>query len=210
MKYNNRYIVFDVETGGLTSKTKKALIDIALTEVAMVVVDNESLEILSEDSWLIQKYDDDLIYDKGAEKVSGITPQMLIDEGLPIDEVYSNILNVLKSNKLGRQKPILVVHNSGFDMSFIEPLFQLFKDDLWKHIDSVEDTMVWARKKYIEKPGFKLAQVADYCGLDLVQAHRALPDTVTTAKVWIHFMKCLRGEGSGEVKEVRFREKFKF
>jgi DNA polymerase III epsilon subunit-like protein len=54
MKYNHRFLVLDTETGGLLSKGKEATIDIALTEIGVVVVDSESLEIINEHSWLIK------------------------------------------------------------------------------------------------------------------------------------------------------------
>jgi len=211
MKYNYNFIVLDTETGGLPSKTKLATIDIALTEVAVVVIDNESLEVTHKDSWLMKPYDDSCEYNPRAAEVSGITKQMCKVEGLEIEQVYKNLLKVLKANKKGRLKPIMVMQNKGFDIPFIENLFAIFNDNFHNYIECVEDTLEWGRYKWIEKPNFKLGSLADYCGLDLVQAHRALPDTVMTAKIWIHFMKCLRGEGQ-EVQEesVAYRENFKF
>lgn len=210
-KYNNRFIALDCETGGLPKSGKIATVDVALTEVALVTVENEKLDIISQDSWLIAPYDDNLIYDKGAEKVSGISKEMCKKEGLPIEKVYQNILGVLKDNKLGKNKPILIMQNKSFDTPFIENLFQIFGDDLWKHIERVEDTLHWARYRWIEKPKFNLGSIAEYCELDLVQAHRALQDTLITAKIWINFMKSLRGENQlTQKEEVKFREKFKF
>lgn len=210
-KYNNRFIALDTETGGLPKKGQMATIDIALTEVALVTVENEKLEIISQGSWLITPYDDNLIYDKGAEKVSGISKEMCKKEGLPIEEVYQNIKGVLEKNKLGRNKPILIMQNKSFDTPFIENLFKIFGDDLYKYIERIEDTLHFARYKWIEKPKFNLGSIAEYCELDLVQAHRALPDTIVTAKIWIHFMKSLRGENQSiQKEEVKFREKFKF
>lgn len=210
-KYNNRFIALDTETGGLPKNGKMATIDIALTEAALVTIGNEKLDILSSNSWLIKPYDDNLIYDKGAEKVSGISKEMCEKEGLPIEEVYQNILGVLKDNKLGKNKPILIMQNKSFDTPFIENLFQIFGDDLWKYIERIEDTMHWARYLWVEKPKFNLGSIAEYCELDLVQAHRAEADTLITAKIWIHFIKRLRGENQSTQKvEVKFREKFKF
>lgn len=212
-KYNHRFIAIDSETGGLPSKTKKtvATIDIALTELAMVVIDNETLEILDKQSWLIKPYDPSLIFDKGAEQVSGISKAMCEADGLDLEIVYKAFLKVLKENKIGSKKPILVMQNKGFDTPFLENMFILFGDKLDRYITRVEDTLEWARYKWIEKPKFNLGSIADYCGLEIEQAHRALPDTVLTAEIWIHFMKCLRGEGSSTTeKESTYRENFKF
>ena len=208
-KYVNRFIAIDNETGGLLKKGVHATIDVALTETAAVVVDNESLEIIGEHSWLIQPYDDGLIYEKGAEIASGISRQMCEESGVGIDIVYEGLKKVLVDNKVGRNKPIIVMQNRDFDSPFIENLFKIFGDDFFKYIERIEDTLHWGHYKWVEKPNFKLGSLAEYCGIDLVQAHRALPDTVTTAKVWVHYMKCLRGGGSVEQKES-FREGFRF
>jgi len=214
MKYEQNFIVMDTETGGLPTMLKKqATIEVALTEVAIVVVDNKSLEIIRKDSWLIKPYDTELIYDKGAEIASGISKKMCETDGVDIKEVYTQLKTAFIKGKSGNNKPILVFHNKSFDTPFIENLFKLFDDDLWKWISRIEDTMEWCRLKWVEKPNFKLGGCASYMGLDLVQAHRALPDTIITAKIWINLIKALRNESSEVVKETklkRFRDHFKF
>jgi DNA polymerase III epsilon subunit-like protein len=208
-KYEYNFIAVDTETGGLISKSKKALVDVALTEVAMVVISND-LEIVHKDSWLVKPYDHDTEYTSKAAEVSGITIEMLEKEGIDIQDVYQNVRKVLEKNKKGRLKPIIIFQNKPFDLPFLENLFIIFNDDFHKYIDRVEDTLDWARLKWPEKPKYNLASIADYCGLDLTDAHRALPDTIITAQIFIHFMKCLRGEGSGQQSVNKFREGFKF
>jgi DNA polymerase III epsilon subunit-like protein len=211
MKYDNRFLAVDTETGGLPSALKKmATIEVALTEIAVVAIDNEKLEMVSKDSWLIKPYDPNLIYDKFAEQASGISKEMCEKDGIELETVYKNFKEILQKNKKGKNLPIIIFHNKPFDTEFIENMFKLFDDDFYKYIDRIEDTMEFARLKWVEKPNFKLASVVQYCGLDHVQAHRALPDTIITAECWIHFMKCLRGEGQEQKKENKFRYKFKF
>jgi len=212
MRYDNAFIAIDTETGGLLSKIKKAVIDIALTEVALVTVENESLEIIDKQSWLVKPYDENVEYTPRAAEVSGISKQMCEKEGLDIELVYKNVLKVLKKAKMGSKKPIIIMQNKAFDTPFLENLFAIFGDDFNNHIDRIEDTLFWARYKWIEKPNYGLGSIAEYCGLDLVQAHRALPDTEMTAKIWIHFMKSLRNEigGSEQQSVEKFREGFKF
>ena len=112
MDYKNRFLISDVETGGLFSAKNPATISVALTEIAVITVDNEKLEILSKDSWLIKPYADDLIYNPKAAEVSGISKQMCEAEGLGIELIYENFKKILKDNKIGRQKPILIFHLS--------------------------------------------------------------------------------------------------
>lgn len=211
-RYDHTFIAMDTETGGLPNEKKgtQATIDIALTEVAMVAVDNESLRITDKDSWLIKPYSDDLIYDIGAEKASGISKSMCEKEGIELEEVYDNMRKFFKKHKNGRNKPIVVFHNKPFDTPFIENVFLLFKDDLYNYISRIECTLEWSRMKFIEKPKFNLGAVAEMFGLDHTQAHRALPDTIITAEVWIALLKCLRSEGSATQEKKKFRFSFKF
>lgn len=210
-KYENVFIAVDTETGGLPSKLKKEpTIEVALTEIAFVSVDNETLQIKEKQSYLIKPYAEDLIYEKGAEIASGISKQMCEEQGHPIEEVHMHFKHFLESNKKGRNKPILVLHNAPFDIPFLENLFKLFNDDLYEYIECVQDTLIWARMKWIEKPKFTLGAVAEYFGLDHVQAHRALPDTIITAQVWANMVKGLRNDAVSTEKEVKFRDTFRF
>ena len=77
--YKNTIFVCDVETGGLPSALKKrAVHEVALTEIAFVVLDNVSLERVDKKSWLIKPYHSDLIYDPKAAEVSNITKEMVL------------------------------------------------------------------------------------------------------------------------------------
>ena len=101
--------------------------------------------------------------------------------------------------------------NKKFDIPFLENMFQLFGDSFETYIEKVEDTLEWARYKWVETDtNYKLGSIAEKLELELTQAHRALPDTIITAKIWIEFMKSLRGEGSVEKEEVNHRKGFKF
>lgn len=212
MKYDSYYVTVDVETGGLPKQLKKkATLEVALTEVAFVVVSNPELEIVDKKSWLIKPYGKDTIYQEEAAKVSGITKQMLEKEGQEISQVFREICDFLKKYKKGNKLPIFVGHNlRNFDADFMIGLFEMFKTDISKFVDEdLEDTMEWMRKKFVEAPSFNLASCTQMANIDHVQAHRALPDTIATAKLWIYLLKCLRGEGV-ETKKKRFRDTFRF
>lgn len=211
-KYDNRFIVIDTETGGLLVKGKQATIDIALTEVALVTVDSELLEIIDKKSWLIKPYDDALIYSDGAAKVSGITKKLCKDEGLEIADVYKNIVEVFKQNMMGKKKPIVIMQNKRFDIPFMENLFAICSDKFTSYVNRIEDTMEWSRLKWPEEGKHSLGVISERCGLDHTQAHRALPDTIITAQVWIHFMQSLRGDisnSSEKSEKDKFRKGFK-
>ena len=213
MVYNNIYAICDTESGGLPKQLKKrATIEVALTEIALVMVSNPELEIIDKRSWLIKPYSKDLIYQDEAAKVSGITKQMCEAEGQDIEVVFKEMCDFVKKFKKGQRLPILVGHNlRAFDLEFIENLFEMFKIDPSKYFDeSVEDTVEWMRKKFVEAASFNLFSCTNMAGIDHVEAHRALPDTIATAKLWIYLMKSLRGSAVQEVKRKRFRDTFQF
>jgi DNA polymerase III epsilon subunit-like protein len=200
-KYDNKFIGVDFETGGLIGKGKEATIDIAITEVALVIVDSESLKITEKHSWLVKPYDDNLVYSPAAEKVSGISKKMCEDKGVDLEVVYKNICEVLKDNKMGSKKPIIVMQNKKFDTPFMKNMFLIFSDEFAKYIDRIEDTMEWSRIKWPEEGKHSLATIAERCGLEHVASHRAESDAIVTMKIWIHFMKSLRGSIGGNVEK---------
>lgn len=215
--YKNIIIACDVETGGLPSSLKKeATLEVALTEIAFVAIDLVTLEIVDKASWLIKPYSDDLIYDPQAAIASNITKEMCIKQGEDIGDVFKQIKAFLKKNKVGSKKQYLAGQNFiKFDFDFVKNLFVLHKEDIGKYFDEfIIDTMNWSRLRWPEEGKHNLDIITQRCELEHTQAHRALPDTVITAKVVIQFLKNLRGEGiatKGEVKEeVRFRDTFEF
>lgn len=211
MKYNNVYVVCDVETGGLPDKLKKeATLEVALTELAFVSVDAESLEIIDQKSWLFKPYKDDLIYEKEALTVSNISLDLLNESGVEMTQAFKEIEHFLSQQKRDTNLPKLVGHNiKKFDLPFIENLFVLNKANVLKYFNGdVYDTLEWARDKWVEGK-FNLQTVCQRFGIEHVSAHRALSDTIVTAKVWIKFLKLLRAEQTTEKKE-KFRDSFKF
>jgi DNA polymerase III alpha subunit (gram-positive type) len=253
--YQN-FAVFDVETGGLLNGGVQAVYEMALTEIAIVIV-SPNLEIIDQDTWLIRLYEDDLIFTQKAEEVSHISKQMCENEGMDIRVAQKEVKKFLQKHKVGSAKPSLVGHNVlNFDSYFIENFFEYCGDDIFKYVkpnkegkkayDLIEsvagklqkedpesplidelvlamskckrveyfDTLEMARQKWGEATGYSLAACLVSAGTTLLQAHRALPDTVATAKLFILFMKGLREELGGkaveEVKTERFRKNFEF
>jgi DNA polymerase III alpha subunit (gram-positive type) len=208
-KYGN-FVSCDVETGGLLTATKKAIFDVALTEVALVAV-NESLEITDSKSWLVKPYSDKAEYNKGAEMASGISKQMCEEKGEDIKIIHSEIRTFLKAQKSGNRLPVIFGHNFlNFDAHFMINLFEYCGDDLMKYVqDEPEDTLKWARMRWKESNNYKLGTCCENAGITLIDAHRAGSDTYATAQLWIHFMKNLRGENTKQLEPTkRFRANF--
>lgn len=215
-KYNNSFIICDFETGGIPKVLKKrATIEVAVTEIAMVAVDNETLEIIDQFSCLFKPYKKDLIYQQVALDVSHITLDMLEKDGLEMSDAFDKICQFVKKHTKGKSnKPQLCGHNfQDFDLEFMVNLFELNGKDAEDYFDDrVWDTLYFARLQAIEAPNFKLATVLQDHQIDIVDAHRALTDTIATAKLWIKFVQSLRNKNqvSNQVEVKRFRHQFEF
>lgn len=211
--YPNYFVVFDLETGGLTTKGECS----PITEIAMVVVDNQLNDVV-EYSTLIKPYVDPSKYTKEALAVSNITLQMCEEKGVEASVAAKQIIDVLKKAKLptGGKKPILVGHNiDSFDIPILDYFLTLFKHDLSKVAESScsIDTKWWGRLAYPDLPGYTLSDCLTKEGIDNAQSHRALGDTRANKELFVNMMKKLRGEGvlfvESENKE-RFRKTFRF
>jgi DNA polymerase III alpha subunit (gram-positive type) len=204
------YIVADLETSGLPSSSKRAFYDIAITEIALVAV-NQDLEIVEEASWLVKPHKEDLIWEKGAEIGTGISKQMCETQGIDFNTVMREVMAFFKRYKVGSSLPVIVGHNViKFDIPFIINAFEFIKEDLSKFInDEVEDTLKWGRMCWTESNNYKLGTCCENANITLKDAHRALVDTRANALLWIYFMKNLRGLNAvAQKEEKKFRQTF--
>lgn len=207
-------IVQDYETGGLPDKDHQPFIDIALCEVACVVVDMEKLEVIEEYQSLFKPhYKDGLVYTPKALEVNGLTLDMLEEQGKDPKIIYKEIKDLYVKYKNPRQGAIVCGHNfTGFDHPFTIELFKYYGDDVWKYVKWVEDTQKLAYYSSLEQQDYKLATCCSNNDIALVGAHRAIYDTRSNAQLFITYIKKLRGEGAVSQSNVEesFREQFKF
>lgn len=219
MKSKIKYLVVsDTETGGLPNKTKRAFWDVALCEVAFVVVDCVELRCIDEYSALIKPYyKEGLEYNPQALEANHITIEAMQTNGVDVKEAYASSRNMLKKYSNERIGAILCGHNfQGFDMPFYEGLFEFNKDNVYNYVSFVEDTMKLAYYRSLEQENFKLATCCRQEGVTLINAHRALDDTRATAQLMIQYLRHLRGSGEMNIAPAdggkgivsRFREKF--
>ena len=84
----------------------------------------------------------------------------------------------------------IVGHSVGFDLAFIEAALA---DGT--HIESGRylDTLTIAREGYPDLENYKLPTLSNFFGIELAQAHRALPDAEATANLLIWFGNDLPG-----------------
>lgn len=106
-------------------------------------------------------------------EVHNITNEMVADK--PTERYYAPIIY-----KFLEDCDYIVGHNVNFDLNFIENTFQRNGLDMkFKYIDTLE----LAKKIYLNAPNYKLDTLAEYLGIKIKDAHRALADVETT--VWL-------------------------
>lgn len=144
-------------------------------------------------------------YNPQALSVTHMSIEMLLKEGVSIEEGYKLALEFVETHTHGANKPILAGHNiKKFDNPFLIKGFFIIGIDIMKKVnDFMYDTLEMARLRLVEISSYSLGIVANALGLTLKEAHRALPDTIANAKVLIAMVKNLRGEGQGESEYVR-------
>ena len=207
------YICFDIETGGL-SETKNPI-----TEIALVVYDCEKFQEKSRFETFVKPYDN-LVLEPDALKHTGITLEMLEEDGVDIEDLVDYLVEVFKTFSYGnarfKYKPVLVGHNiSKFDVPFIEYAFKRQKLNLYDYVEHYhEDTLFLGRSKWVGKQKkFNLGACCAAAGIELIDAHRAMNDVEANKKLHVHILNTLRQSGnfvSPQQKEERVRNKFNF
>lgn len=160
MMINMKVIYFDTETTGLKCS------DCQIIELAMItVVDGEKVE----------EYDKFIKVDgklpPKITEITGITDQMLDEEGFDEDVIAEDLRKRLTPNTL------MIAHNAQFDLSFVYSLLKRHfsdADDIISNIDWLDTlTVLKDRKEYPHK----LIDGVKHYGIAEVNFHRAIDDT---------------------------------
>ena len=216
-----RYIV-DFETGGLKRSLKKdglftkdmedkSEADIfGVTEVAIVAIDLDNLSIKDTYTSLVKPIDGRL-YTAEALEVTGLTLKVLNEQGKSIHEVVSEMDEFFAKNNV-KNKGSLGGHNfDGYDIHFLKKMYEDAKKrvDRYLNLDDTIDSLTWAKYKWTDSSDYKLGTCCANYGIDLVDAHRALPDTEANAQLIIQFLRDLRNGDNTKENENKFRYSFK-
>lgn len=167
MQINNRVVIVDTETTGLSAHKGGRVI-----EVGIVAVENGC--VVAEQSTLI---DCGASISYGALRVHGISRTMLAGQPLPA-EVWPWFAEFVGASPL-------VAHNASFDRAFISrelALLGLGLNNRW------HCTMRLSRKRLPRLPNHRLETVYRHlfgAPPGTVQRHRALDDARLTARVWL-------------------------
>lgn len=161
--------IIDTETGGF-SITKNGI-----CEIALLIVD-ENLNPIVGHSFLISPYTrdqdtDELVsYKEDSMAIHGITVEQLENEGIPVEEVCNNILEIFKAHNVH----IIMAHNIIFDVPRFAYLIYRFTYFGIKNYDTI--CTLEMSKRYLKQKSNSLPDLCDAFGIDKVQSHRALSD----------------------------------
>jgi DNA polymerase-3 subunit alpha (Gram-positive type) len=168
------YVVFDTETTGLNA-VENTLIEIAAVKM-------KGMEIIDQWTTLI---DPETTISPKITELTGITNEMV--QGQPkLAEALSNFREFVGD-------AVLVAHNAEFDLGFITVCAARVGMPEWTN--PVLDTLPLARRLYPNERNHRLKTLTQKFNVELVNHHRALDDTVATAKVFQHMLKDLKDRG---------------
>lgn len=163
---NSEYIVFDIETTGLSDRNDK------ITEIGAVRI--RGGEIIETYNQLINP---EMAIPEKIIKLTGITDEMVKDQP-KVEEILHEFVEFIGED-------ILVAHNSSFDMGFIKRNCEKLDIEI---NNPVLDTLYLARVLFPELKNHKLNTLAKHVEVALENYHRAVDDAKATAGI---FLKCL-------------------
>ena len=173
LTFPKQWTIFDVETTGLSPTSGDRIIEIAgvhikdgtiLQQSSFASLVNPHREI----SW-------------EAASINGITNEE-VAKAQSIEQILPQFLSFAEGS-------LLVAHNASFDLSFLD----VEKEMCWGYIDIPECfcTMQLSRKLFPHEFRHNLDVVAKRLGFDngSIVRHRALPDVLLTAKVFLALLQ---------------------
>ena len=174
------YVVFDLETTGF-SPIQDKIIEIGAVKVEHGAITERFSTFVNPKIPIPFKITD----------LTGITDDMVMDAE-PVEEVLPKFLDFVGD-------AVLVAHNAGFDVSFIEQNCRY--QEIEKEFISV-DTVALARVLLPTLSKYKLNVVAKALNISLENHHRAVDDAQATAEIFVRFVEMLKDREIFTLKEL--------
>lgn len=175
--FDGEFVFFDLETTGLVPGRDNII------EIAAAKIKNK--QIIDTFNLLVNPHRQ---ISPKITNLTGITNQMVEQDGVE-EEAAVRAFCEFCGNR------ILAAHNASFDMSFMA--IALDKYNLPNHITYV-DTLPMSRTLIPDIGRHNLKKLASYFKIDMGHHHRALDDSVCSAKIFIQLMGLAENEGVGE------------
>lgn len=176
----DRYVVFDLETTGLSPNTCK-IIEIGAVKVEDGKITDRFSTFVNPKEPIPYKI----------EELTSIRDDMVITAPT-IEEILPKFMEFCEGC-------IMVAHNAEFDMSFIKKNCDL---QGIKYDFTVADTMTLAQFLLPTLSRFRLDTVAKAIGVHLGNHHRAVDDAACTADIFLKFIEMLKERGISTLDEV--------
>ncbi len=174
------YVVFDIETTGF-SPVKNRIIEIGAVKVSGGQIVDRYSAFVNPDTPIPFEI----------EKLTGISDDMVLNAP-GIDVILPEFLEFSKGC-------VLVAHNAGFDMSFIQ------RNEANQGIavnHTYVDTVAVSRMLFPGQSRHTLDAVAKRLEISLENHHRAVDDAEATAQIWMKFMQMLAEKGAATLAQV--------
>lgn len=182
------FCVLDLETTGGNLKYDKII------EIGMVKIKN--LEIGEEKEFLINP---EIEIPKFVQKLTSIS-QSKVESAPKIEDVIDEVIEFLGDD-------ILVAHNTSFDIPFLNSILRRLKKK--KLENKVICTNVMTKYLVPEMMSSSLTHLCDVFKIDHRNAHRALADAMSTAKILIMYLNIFSERKISKVNQLYYpRNKF--
>ncbi|MFZ5966549.1 MAG: PolC-type DNA polymerase III [Bacillota bacterium] len=174
------YVIFDIETTGLSSKYDR------ITEIGAVKIHQG--KIVDRFSTLVNP---NIPIPGKITELTGITDEMVKDKP-DIDHVLPDFIEFIGDNPL-------VAHNAVFDTSFIKENCERLGLPFQY---TIIDTLTLSRLLLPHLKKHRLNVIAKELGVSLENHHRAVDDAEATAEIFLKFLLQLKEKGIQTLKEV--------
>ncbi|MCB2292085.1 PolC-type DNA polymerase III [Clostridium algoriphilum] len=164
------YVVFDIETTGLSSEND------SIIEIGALRIENGKI---------VDRFSE--FVDPGIDipykiiELTGITNDT-VSGAASIKEILPRFLEFAKNS-------VVVAHNADFDASFIKKNSERLN---LKFENAIMDTIPLAKYLFKDLKTFKLNNVAKHLGISLENHHRAIDDAKATADILVHCFSLLK------------------
>ena len=166
------YVVFDIETTGLSSRNDK-ITEIGAVKIKDGIITDRFSQLINPEKEIPQV----------VVELTGIS-NSLVENEPTIEKVIPEFYEFAKD-------AVLVAHNAKFDISFIR---REYKNNSIEFNHPILDTLVLARATMTHMKRFNLGTLCKNLGVSLVGAHRAVNDAEATAEVFIKLVEKIKRE----------------